>query len=970
MNVKMKKLVMGLMISVGLVGSGCVKAANVVPADDECGRSPVKNKDEQAIYQAFKNAANLRTKAGLDATVALFKQHSNDLKHYIGLYDSKDKNVYPEGEEKLCAWRFAARNFNAQVLALFLPHLNEQAKILAVQDVAFFTVGGKDLDAQIETLKLLFLNNGQAAMDVAVKEIEKQGNSYATQFVKHYIDQFKKNPPILPWVRSVQALVANPKASSEDLSDIEGNFKQAFNEHTVLNWVQKNQKNAARLLRACAGEDDEKEWITMMSYIDALLHAGVDPLDDRVDDRATGKNALRNAISGGDNGKMFKLLMANVEQQKITKRITPEKYQATIDEMLVRAAAKDRVYIASVLLWKGANPTVKLNDPAAPKINGKTAVDIAKEKKSESLEPLFVMVNRRLAIAAEPIEDALRIKMLAEIFQVAIFFKSALVSWLAAIKNDLEIIKFVYNLRMIDYVSKDDDSQVLRRDPLELPLFDELKKRMPSDTGENDLRRAINDGDDGKKFKLLMDSVKQQHPEDFQVIIDKMLRCAAAKDRVYIASVLLWKGARPDVKLIDPEAPKINGKTAMQIAKELSQKTSLILTSLFAWNQAWKMQSVAGIKAAVETFGFVYSDGRSICDGWLDRIDRDPDLIRYCRSLFDTGADHQSRAPLYFKLNALLGDAHPLSAARGAPDEVKFPAPAPAPLPVPSAPAPEEEVQMPQVQAQEGTWECPVCTLMNKPNFLQCSACGAVRSQGAEHKKVEERPAPAPKPDQKWACPACTFDNKAEANVCEICGAARPPAVKQQSRPVEKKKAEEVKAPEAAEVIQKPADRKRVAGQSDWTCELCGTQNGKIYDSCGKCWLIKEKGKALVGNLYNYFVQMVAKGQKAAADKTIEAWINIQFDNEDEARRCPICNSRFARGANDGAIHGAGVPLYLLQCGHVFHVSCLTDAEKAFKPSKEYPTFVCPTCRGTTAGKITFTIKGVGERHSDYARRQ
>lgn len=88
-------------------------------------------------------------------------------------------------------------------------------------------------------------------------------------------------------------------------------------------------------------------------------------------------------------------------------------------------------------------------------------------------------------------------------------------------------------------------------------------------------------------------------------------------------------------------------------------------------------------------------------------------------------------------------------------------------------------------------WTCSMCTLINPPAFLACSACGSARSQRpalgaaavdgpAEHGVQPQQQQPAGLSNggtaSGWACGACTYHNAASAAACDVCGAEGPAA--------------------------------------------------------------------------------------------------------------------------------------------------------------------------------------------------
>ncbi|GBG73045.1 hypothetical protein CBR_g12763 [Chara braunii] len=64
---------------------------------------------------------------------------------------------------------------------------------------------------------------------------------------------------------------------------------------------------------------------------------------------------------------------------------------------------------------------------------------------------------------------------------------------------------------------------------------------------------------------------------------------------------------------------------------------------------------------------------------------------------------------------------------------------------------------------KDGTWECKVCTLVNRPLALQCDACGVQRpvvASSASSKGVR---------DLLWTCKFCTLENSSKAERCGAC---------------------------------------------------------------------------------------------------------------------------------------------------------------------------------------------------------
>jgi rubrerythrin len=106
----------------------------------------------------------------------------------------------------------------------------------------------------------------------------------------------------------------------------------------------------------------------------------------------------------------------------------------------------------------------------------------------------------------------------------------------------------------------------------------------------------------------------------------------------------------------------------------------------------------------------------------------------------------------------------------------------------------------PAAPETSGSWECTVCTLVNKEPFLQCDACGMARETSLSTSSavpVRKTPPTDGKPVKK------PFLSKASQDILA--------------------KAEEHKAPKT------------------WTCHMCSTKNEEMWWTCQVCGVMKLK---------------------------------------------------------------------------------------------------------------------------------
>ncbi|XP_021720302.1 nuclear pore complex protein Nup153-like [Chenopodium quinoa] len=137
-------------------------------------------------------------------------------------------------------------------------------------------------------------------------------------------------------------------------------------------------------------------------------------------------------------------------------------------------------------------------------------------------------------------------------------------------------------------------------------------------------------------------------------------------------------------------------------------------------------------------------------------------------------------------------------------------------------------------------WSCKFCTLMNKSNLTKCSACGEPRKSYGPPSSYTPPEAPAFETSQtprskrddpstsNWSCKFCTLINNNNLEECSACGEprysyVRPPSV--------------YTPPEApvVETFQTPRSKKDDPSISNWSCKFCTLINNSNLENCSAC---------------------------------------------------------------------------------------------------------------------------------------
>lgn len=118
----------------------------------------------------------------------------------------------------------------------------------------------------------------------------------------------------------------------------------------------------------------------------------------------------------------------------------------------------------------------------------------------------------------------------------------------------------------------------------------------------------------------------------------------------------------------------------------------------------------------------------------------------------------------------------------------------------------------------EGTWECSVCLIRNKPEILKCCACEAHRPTEKENSKstvltnnnINLFQIPNKKTNE-WECPTCLVRNKDILKVCIACQGSKPSTENNNF------------------------DHLIKSSSDQWECKTCWIKNSKDLNKCAAC---------------------------------------------------------------------------------------------------------------------------------------
>ena len=137
--------------------------------------------------------------------------------------------------------------------------------------------------------------------------------------------------------------------------------------------------------------------------------------------------------------------------------------------------------------------------------------------------------------------------------------------------------------------------------------------------------------------------------------------------------------------------------------------------------------------------------------------------------------------------------------------------------------------------SQNGSWECPNCTLQNSLDNLNCATCLAkrplLRGRGTDEDPLNEQTGPASRSRatrvlRRWQCLRCSSVNNSSVDACENCGSNRTNGMQQSIESLWKDFRGWVK--EKWPSAFGPSDRQ-------WSCPNCTLHNSPDSVQCCAC---------------------------------------------------------------------------------------------------------------------------------------